>query len=387
MKKITVVTGSRSEYGLLRNLCKLLEDNVYFSLNIVITGSHLSKLHGNTYREILLDGYSSVDMLNLFIKDDTPLHINNLISLCIKKFSEFVEKQKPDIVLILGDRYEIFGIATACMFHNIPIAHIHGGEVTFGAIDDTIRHCITKMSYLHFTSTEEYRNRVIQLGEKPDKVFNCGGLGAEAIKKVKLLSKSKLEKALNFKFMKKNLLITYHPETLARDQTLNDLNEILDALSKLDDINLIFTLPNADIGHKNFFKMINKFVEKNQSYRIAFTSLGQKLYFSCLQFVDGVLGNSSSGLLEVPSFKIGTINIGDRQLGRIKSSSIIDVKAEKRKILDAINLLYSPKFKRILKTTVNPYLKNKTSEKIVEILKITNLKNTKKHFHDIKSIF
>lgn len=387
MKKITVVTGSRSEYGLLRNLCKLLESDEYFTLNVVITGSHLSKLHGNTYREILLDGYSSVDMLNLFIKDDTPLHINNLVSLCIKKFSEFVEKQKPDIVLILGDRYEIFGIATACMFYNIPIAHIHGGEVTFGATDDTIRHCITKMSYLHFTSTEEYRNRVIQLGEKPDKVFNFGGLGAESVKRVELLSKTKLEKALNFKFMKKNLLITYHPETLSRDQTLNDLKEILHALNKFDNINLIFTLPNADIGYKNFFKMINKFVEKKRSSRIAFTSLGQKLYFSCLQFVDGVVGNSSSGLLEVPSFKIGTINIGDRQQGRIKSSSIIDVKADKREILDAINLLYCPKFKSILKTTINPYLKNKTSEKIIETLKITDLKNTKKYFYDIKNIF
>lgn len=386
MKKITVVTGSRAEYGLLKNLCKLLESSKFFSLNLVITGSHLSELHGNTYREILSDGYSSIDKLNLHIKDDTPSHINSLVSFCIKKFSDFLKKQQPDIVLILGDRYEIFGIATACMFHNIPLAHIHGGEVTFGAIDDTIRHCITKMSYLHFTSTEEYRNRVIQLGENPNRVFNFGGLGAEAIKEVKLLSKSKLEKALNFKFMKKNLLITYHPETLARHQTLNDLKQILDALNKFDDINLIFTLPNADIGYKNFFNLINKFVEKNKSSRIVFSSLGQKLYFSCLQFVDGVLGNSSSGLLEVPSFKIGTINIGDRQQGRIKSSSIIDVKADKRKILDAINLLYSKNFKQILKTTVNPYLKNKTSEKIIEILKITNLKNTKKYFYDGKKI-
>jgi GDP/UDP-N,N'-diacetylbacillosamine 2-epimerase (hydrolysing) len=273
------------------------------------------------------------------------------------------------------------------MFLGIPIAHIHGGELTEGAFDDVIRHSLTKMSYLHFTSTLEYRNRVIQLGENPKLVFNVGGLGAAAISNIKtdLLDKHSLEDELGFKFNKKNLFVTYHPETLSPDRTLSNLIQLLAALDEINGTNIIFSMPNADTGFRDFFEVVEGFVSKKQSCRKVFQSLGQLKYFSCLKYVDAVIGNSSSGILEAPSFKIGTINIGDRQKGRVRADSVIDVSPIKSEILKAIDFLYTAEFQSTLTKVNNPYFKPNTAESIVKILECTELSNLKKSFFDIET--
>ncbi|MGJ0353782.1 UDP-N-acetylglucosamine 2-epimerase [Aliarcobacter cryaerophilus] len=385
-RKVCVVTGTRAEYGQLYWLMKEIEDDSSLELQIIVTGMHLSPEFGLTYKEIEKE-FKINKKIEILLSSDTSIGISKSMGLAQISFAEAYEELKPDIVIVLGDRYEIFSATSAAMIARIPIAHIHGGEKTEGAFDESIRHSITKMSHLHFTATNEYKNRVIQLGEHPSRVFNVGGMGIENIKRLKLLSKDEFEKSIEFKLNSKNILVTFHPVTLENSTAKEQFQQLLDAIDELEDTNIIFTKANSDTDGRVINQMIDEYVTKNFQKSVQFTSLGQLRYLSALQYVDAVVGNSSSGLAEAPSFKIATINIGDRQKGRIKASSVIDCEPNKDSILKSFEKLYSKEFQETLKTVQNPYGDGYASKKIVEILKNVDLKNIlKKSFYDLKEI-
>lgn len=382
-RKICVVTGSRAEYGLLRWVMEGIRGTPGLELQLIVTGMHLSPQFGLTYREIENDGFRIDRKVDMQLGSDTPTGISKSMGLGLIGFGEALQQLQPDLMLVLGDRFEIFSAAAAAMVAGIPVAHLHGGEATEGLIDEPIRHSITKMSHLHFVAAEEYRKRVIQLGEHPDRVFLVGGLGIDNIKKLPLLDRVALESALGFELGLKNLLITFHPVTLEKGTAVGQMTELLAALDTLKDTRLIFTMPNADTGGRVLFDMIERFVADHANAR-AYTSLGQLRYLSCIQHVDGVVGNSSSGLAEVPSFAKGTINIGDRQRGRIKAESVIDCAPERKVIVAALAQLYSPGFQGKLKTVRNPYGDGGASNRIVEKLASISLQDiVKKRFFDL----
>lgn len=382
-KKICVVTGTRAEYGLLYWLMKEIESDLDLELQIIATGMHLSPEFGLTYKEIEKE-FTITKKIEMLLSSDTSIGISKSMGLAQISFAECFEELTPDIVIVLGDRYEIFSAVSAAMIARFPIAHLHGGETTEGAFDESIRHSITKMSHLHFTATDEYRRRVIQLGEHPERVYNVGGMGIENIKRLSLLNKEAFEKSIDFKLDKKNLLVTFHPVTLEKSTASEQLEELLAALDSLHDTHIIFTKANSDTDGRIINQMIEEYVSKNSDKAVVFTSLGQIRYLSALQFVDAVVGNSSSGLAEAPSFKIGTINIGDRQKGRIKASSIIDCNPTKESILQAFALLHSTLFQEQLKSVVNPYGDGIASKRIIEIIKTVDLSNIlKKSFYDL----
>ncbi len=381
---ITIVTGTRAEFGLLKKLIKKINKDEQLNLSLSVTGSHLSSLHGETINEIINEGLKIDSKVDLNLKFDNPKNISSATANGIIGYSKIFSKFKPDLLIILGDRYEILAAVLAACFENIPIAHIHGGERTEGLIDESIRHAITKFSHLHFVACEIYRKRVIQLGENPKNVYNVGGLGVDAINELKLLNKSEIEKKLNIKFRNKNLLITYHPETLDNKLSIIGISELLKSLEKIKNTTLIFTLPNADQNNKIIIAKINSFVS-NKSFAYAFSSLGQLNYFSLLKICDGVVGNSSSGLLEAPSFKKATINIGNRQKGRIKAKSVIDCEPDEKKISASIDEIYNKKFQNILKNIKSPYGEPGASDRIIDIIKKTELKSLiKKAFYDLE---
>lgn len=384
-KKICVITGSRAEYGLLYWVLKAIRSDQDLKLQFIVTGMHLSSKFGLTYKYIE-EEFKIDKKINLRLFDDSSLGISDSISIGQKLFSKAYNELKPDIILVLGDRYEIFSAVSSAMISRIPVAHIHGGEVSEGSWDDTIRHCITKMSHLHFTATNEYKNRVIQLGEEPNRVFNFGGLGIENIKKLKLLKKNSFERSINFRLNKKNLLITFHPATLDKNSPKYQFQELLNAIDELEDTNFIFTKTNSDLNGSSINLLIDSYVAKNPKKAVKFASMGQLRYLSALQYVDAVVGNSSSGLTEAPSFKIATINIGDRQKGRIKAQSVIDCLPKKKDIKKSLSKIYSYKFQKKLKKVINPYHNRLPSKKIIKVLKKTNFESLlKKTFYDIKS--
>lgn len=384
MKKICVVTGTRAEYGLLYWLMKEIEADKDLELQLIVTGMHLSPEFGLTYKEIEKE-FKINKKIEMLLSSDTSIGISKSMGLAQISFAEAYDELNPDMVIVLGDRYEIFSAASAAMIGKIPIAHLHGGETTEGAFDESIRHSITKMSHLHFTATDEYKNRVIQLGEHPSRVFNVGGMGIENIKKLKLLSKEEFEKSIDFKLNKKNILVTFHPVTLEKSTAKEQFQELLDAIDELKDTNIIFTKANSDPDGRVINQMIDEYVAKNFHKSIGFSSLGQLRYLSALQFVDAMVGNSSSGLTEAPSFKIGTINIGDRQKGRIKAESVIDCVSNKEKIKKVFEKLYSLEFQNILSDVQNPYGNGCASIKIIEEVKKVDLTDIlKKTFYDIK---
>ena len=383
-RKICVVTGTRAEYGLLRWLMDGINQSSKLELQVITTGMHLSPEFGLTYKEIENDGFKIDRKVEMLVSSDSSNGIVKSMGLGMIGITDALEDLKPDLLLVLGDRYEIFSAVSASMVYRIPVAHLHGGEATEGLIDEPIRHSITKMSHLHFVANTEYRKRVIQLGEQPDRIFLVGGLGIDNIVKLNLLGRKELEQALGFKLGSKNLMITFHPVTLERSTSDKQMQELLAALGKLKDTHLIFTMPNADTNGRILFKLIEDFVEKHPHSK-AFTSLGQLRYLSCIQHVDGVVGNSSSGLHEVPSYKKGTINIGDRQRGRIKADSVIDCGPTRKSIGDALKKLYSTDFQRTLKTVVNPYGTGGASEAIVKKLEDISLSDIlKKGFYDLE---
>lgn len=383
-RKICVVTGTRAEYGLLYWLMKEIEADKELQLQLIVTGMHLSPEFGLTYKEIEKE-FKIDKKIEMLLSSDTSIGISKSMGLAQISFAEVYEELKPNIVVVLGDRYEIFSATSAAMIAKIPIAHLHGGETTEGAFDESIRHSITKMSHLHFTATDEYKNRVIQLGEYPSRVFDVGGMGIENIKRLKLLNKEEFEKSIDFKLNKKNILVTFHPVTLENSTAKEQFQELLDAIDELEETNIIFTKANSDTDGRVINQMIDEYVSKNSYKSIGFTSLGQLRYLSALQFVDAIVGNSSSGLAEAPSFKIGTINIGDRQKGRMKANSVIDCKSDKISILEAFDKLYSVEFQNSLSNIKNPYGDGCASQKIVEVLKNVNLGNIlKKSFYDLE---
>ncbi len=386
-KNICIITGSRAEYGLLKPLIDEIQKENNFQLQLIVTGSHLSPEFGLTYKLIEDDKIRINEKIDILLSSNSPTGISKSMGLGLIGFSESFDRLRPDLVIVLGDRFEIFSAVIAAYVANIPVAHIHGGETTEGVIDEGFRHSITKMSYLHFTSTEEYRKRVIQLGENPDRVFNVGAIGLDNIKQLKLFSKEELVKKLNINFKNKNLLITFHPETIGDNDIKKQFQNLLDAMDELNDTLLIFTKSNADKGGRIINKMIDEYCEKNDDKAISFTSIGQLNYLSVMQYIDAIVGNSSSGIIEAPSFKIATVNIGDRQKGRIKAESVIDCEAEKDKILKTLNKIYDNAYKNRCKNTINPFYKNNISKEMINIIKtnlINNKINLKKHFYDIK---
>ena len=386
MKKICIVTGSRAEYGLLKPLITKISEDRDLILQLVVTGMHLSPEFGLTYKEIIKDGFRITEKVEILLSSDTEIGISKSIGLAMISFSEVFQKINPDLLIILGDRYEIFAVAAVAMIARIPIAHLHGGETTEGVIDEAIRHSITKMSYLHFTSNEIYRNRVIQLGEDPSRVFNVGAIIEDSIRTMKFIQKSQLEKDLGIKFDKKMALLTFHPTTLESNSSEEQFKNILEALNEFNDLKIIFTKANSDTNGRIINKMIDNYVLNNPQKCVAFTSLGQLRYLSTMMYCDVVIGNSSSGIIEAPILKKSTVNIGDRQKGRIQAESIINCNPVKDEIIKAIKKALSKEFVESLKKTGIIEEKNSVSENIIAIIKeyLTNIKtNIKKKFYDI----
>lgn len=368
MKKIGVITGTRAEYGLLKPLMERIKNDEELELYLIVTGMHLSPEFGLTYKDIVQDGFIINDKVEMLLSSDTPEGICKSIGLGIINFSTIFSKQSIDLLIVLGDRFEILAAVEAAYTFRIPIAHLHGGELTQGVIDDGFRHAITKMSTLHFVSTETYKKRVIQLGEQPMYVHNVGAIGTENIKKMKLLTKEELEQQLNFRLSNKYAVVTYHPITLKGICSSYAMNEFLEALHEFPQIRFIFTKANADTDGRIINKMIDDYVKENKNC-ISFTSLGQLRYFSALKYCSFVIGNSSSGLLEAPTFKIPTINIGERQKGRIEAKSVINCGETKEEIVNAIRHGISLEFRKHLRFIVNPYEKDNTLENIIANIK------------------
>jgi GDP/UDP-N,N'-diacetylbacillosamine 2-epimerase (hydrolysing) len=385
-RKVCVITGTRAEYGNLRWVMEGIRRTAGLELQIIATGMHLSPEFGLTYRDIERDGFLIDRKVEMLLSSDTPTGLAKSMGLGMIGVGAALDEVKPDIALVIGDRFEVFSAVAAAMVARIPVAHLHGGEATEGAIDEPIRHSITKMSHLHFVAAEEYRKRVIQLGEHPDRVFLVGGLGVDAIKKLTLLDRASLEESLGFRLAARNLLVTFHPTTLENSTSAQQMTELLAALAPLVDTRLIFTMPNADTDGRVLFELINNFVAEHSNARV-FTSLGQLRYLSCIRHADGVVGNSSSGLAEAPTFAKGTINIGDRQRGRLKARSIIDCAPERGAISAALAHLYTPTFQASLATVRNPYGDGGASERIVETLATVSLNDIlKKRFYNLSSL-
>lgn len=386
MKRIGVITGTRAEYGLLKPLMRKIVQDETLELVLIVTGMHLSPEFGLTYIEIEKDGFR-IDFKNeMLLSSDTPSGIVKSIGVATIGFADCFERAELDLVILLGDRYEILAAATAAMVFQLPIAHIHGGEITEGMIDDAIRHSITKMSTLHFVSTQNYRNRVIQLGEEPDRVWDVGSLGIENIKNVQLYQKEKLEQEINFKFDKKVIMVTFHPVIMEKDTVEQQFKNLLKAISTLENVKVIFTKANSDVNGRIINQLIDEYI-KNNPNTITFTSMGQLRYLSALRYSSLVLGNSSSGIIEAPSFGIPTVNIGDRQKGRIRAVSVIDCSTDTEDILKAINKAFSKKFQKTIKDIINPYEGTNPSLEIIESIKdyVFNKPTIQKKFYNINN--
>ena len=368
MKKICVVTGSRAEYGLLSRLMRMIQVAPDLELQVIATNMHLSPEFGLTYQEIEKDGFSINKKVEMLLSSDTANGTAKSVGLATIGFADAYENLKPDLLLVLGDRYEILPAVTTALFYKIPVAHLHGGEITEGAYDDAIRHAITKMSHLHFTSTEEYRKRVIQLGEYPGRVFNVGAIGIDNMRHLELLSREVLEQDLRFALNERTILVTYHPVTLDENDTRKQFQCLLNALNSRLDARVIFTLPNSDTGGRVIIPMIQDFVKCNEGRAIAFASLGSLRYLYVLRPASAVVGNSSSGIIEAPSFGIPTLNIGNRQKGRIAASSVLQCEPSERAIRAGLDTVLASSFFQLARDVINPYEQKDTAVKIMDVL-------------------
>jgi UDP-hydrolysing UDP-N-acetyl-D-glucosamine 2-epimerase len=383
-RKICIVTGTRAEYGLLYRLMKEIQGDSDLKLQIIATGMHLSPEFGLTYQMIEEDCFQIDEKVEMLLSSDTPVGITKSVGLGVIGFADALDRLQPDILVVLGDRFEILAAAQAAMIARIPIAHIHGGETTEGAIDEAIRHAITKMSHFHFTAADPYRRRVIQLGETPKRVMNYGAPGLDNLKKMKLLNRASFEKAIDFQIGKLSFLVTYHPVTLSNAAPEKSFNELLNAIDQFPEATIVFTKANADAAGRTINRSIDKYVEKNPVRATVFTSMGQLLYLSAIKNADVIIGNSSSGIVEVPVFQKPTVNIGQRQRGRLKADSIIDCEEKKEAIVAAIKKGLSSEFKDILRDTKNPYGQGNASLKIKNFLKKVSLRNIlMKNFYDV----
>ncbi len=382
MKKICVITGSRAEYGLMSRMMRIIRDDNDLQLQIIATNMHLSPEFGLTYKEIEADGFTIDKKVHMLLSSDVANATVKSVGLGTIGFADAYEDLKPDMIIVLGDRYELLAAVSAALLYKIPVAHLYGGEITEGAYDDVIRHAITKMSHLHFTSTEEYRQRVIQMGENPSTVYYVGALGCDNIKHIPLMSKDELEQSLNFALDRNTMLVTFHPVTMENNTAGQQFGELLSALDEVKQLRLIFTMPNSDTDGRIIMEMIKRYVENNAGRAAWFTSLGVKRYLSVLQYIGGVVGNSSSGIVEVPSFHIPTINIGDRQKGRIAATSVFNCNPEREDIKEKLAAIFQPDYIDSLKDIQNPYDKLNTAEEILRIIKRQPL-NIVKRFYNI----
>lgn len=379
-----MVTGSRAEYGLLSGLMRAIQEDKELQLQVIATNMHLSPEFGLTYREIEKDGFLIDKKVQMLLSSDTPNATAKSVGLATIGFADAYEDLRPDLIVVLGDRFEILAAVSAALFYKIPVAHLHGGEITEGAYDDCIRHAITKMSHLHFTSTEAYRQRVIQLGEQPDRVFNVGAIGVENIKRVPLMTKEELEESIRFKLGEKSLLVTYHPVTLENHTAESQCRNLLEALDEFPDYKVIFTLPNSDTDGRVIIRLINEYVSLHPERCMSIPSLGLRRYLSALRYVSAVVGNSSSGIIEVPSFGIPTLDIGNRQKGRIAAESVWHCGVTRQAIMEGLQKVLSPSWAAVAKNVQNPYDKEDTIASIHKIIRSYPLEGLeKKSFYNI----
>lgn len=385
-RKVCVITGTRADYGLLYWLIKALQTDSAVELQLIVTGMHLSPEFGLTWRQIAADGFSIDRKIEMLMSSDTGAGVAKAMGVGLIGFADAYESLAPDIVVILGDRFEMLAAASAAAVARLPIAHIHGGESTEGAVDEGMRHAITKFSHLHFTAADAYRRRVIQLGESPDRVFNVGAPGIDNIRRLSLMDRNALTESLGIRWRERNLLITFHPATLEEAAPTAQMQSLLDVLDDWPELGLIFTMPNADAGGRALIRQIEDYVAVCSDRARCFTSLGQLRYLSVMAQVNGVVGNSSSGLIEAPSMKVGTVNIGDRQRGRERAASVIDCGPTRQAINQALARLFSPDFQRMLADVANPYGDGGASDSMARILRDHPLNGLiRKSFHDLPS--
>ncbi|MCY7294360.1 UDP-N-acetylglucosamine 2-epimerase [Alteromonas sp. a30] len=382
--KVCVVTGTRAEYGLFYWLLKALNDDPSFELQLVVTGMHLSPEFGSTYQEIEKDGFPIHDTVEILLSGDSPVAITKSTGLALMGFAESFKNLQPDLVMLLGDRFEALGAATAALFANIPIAHLHGGEATFGAVDESIRHAISKMAHIHFPATEEYRARLIQMGEQPESVYNVGALGVESSVKTQALSKQALEESIGFDLGERFFLVTYHPVTLDVQEQREGMQAMLEALDAFPNVKLLITFPNADAHGRELIDTLKRYVSQNSERVYLTESLGRVRYLSALSHCACVVGNSSSGVIEAPSFSVPTVDIGCRQQGRARADSVFNCKPTKDSILKTLNHVMAQKYSAADPIFTNPYDGGETSQQIIEILKAIDLNDVgKKIFNDL----
>lgn len=367
-KRICVLTSTRADYGLLKPIIAKLNNVEKFDVRIVATGAHLSPEFGLTYQEIERDNFVVDKKIDMLLSADSPSSISKSMGLAMIGFADYFEELNPDLLIILGDRYETLAVATAALNQRIPIAHLYGGETTEGAIDESIRHAITKLSYLHFTSTDEYRDRVIQLGEHPERVHNVGAIGIENIMHERMLSREDIALEMGISLSKPYALVTYHPVTLEKNSAEKQTKALLETCKEHSILNFVFTKANADVEGRVINQLIDEYASSCNNI-VSFTSLGSFKYLSALKYALMVIGNSSSGLVEAPSFGIPTINIGDRQKGRLQASSVINCNATQESIRKALALASSKEFLEKASKTANPYGDGNTSDKIIAVVK------------------
>ncbi len=383
--KIIILTATRAEYGLLKPIMQKFLADKDTDTHIAVTGMHLSPEFGMTVKEIESDGLPIDKKIEIVLSSDTPVALSKAMGLAMISFSEYFDESKPDALIVLGDRYETLAVCCTAMNARIPIVHLYGGEATEGLIDEAVRHSITKMSYLHFTATEEFRHRVIQIGESPERVFNVGAMGVENATHATLMSRKELEDSIGFHLGEMFAVGTFHPVTLEHATAEKQTEELLSAIDCHNDIRYIFTKANADTDGRIINALLQDYADRHKNY-ILVDSLGMKRYLSALKYASFVIGNSSSGLIEVPSFGIPTINIGDRQKGRIMGKTIIQCDPVAKQIDKAINKALSAEFRQSIQDAVNPYGDGNTSDKIVKTVKeflLDNKIDIKKKFYDI----
>lgn len=382
MKKICVVTATRAEYGLLKPLMDLIQESADLELQIIATGAHLSPEFGLTYKQIEADGFTINEKIEILLSSDTAGSIVKTMGLAMNGTADVLPRLNPDLLIILGDRYEMLAIASAATIFKVPIAHLHGGEITEGAYDDAIRHAITKLSHLHFASTEEYKNRIIQMGEDPDRVFNVGAIGLDNIQNLKLLNRDELERDLGIKFLKYNYQVTFHPETLGELSSKDQFKILLDAIDIQEDSFFVFSKANADTDGRIINQMIDDYVAKNPTKAKSFTSLGSLRFLSVVKECTAIVGNSSSGILEAPSLHTATLNIGDRQKGRVQAKSIVNVSCELNEILKGFEQVKDAIIQNNLDFIFNPYYRGEAAKNILKVILENNI-SIDKHFNTI----
>jgi len=382
MKKIAVFTGTRAEYGLLYWLLKDIQTDEALDLQLLVSGTHLSPEFGNTYREIEQDGFTIDEKVEILLSSDTAVGVAKSMGLGVLGFTDALSRLQPDALVILGDRFEALAAAQTAMILRIPVVHLHGGEITEGAYDDAIRHAITKLSYMHCTSTDEYRNRVMQLGEAPERVKNVGAIGLDHLSRSHFLTVDELSNSLSFSLTKPFLLVTYHPVTLADEEPESSFQALLDSLDEFTEYQVILTYPNADDGGRSIIPLLENYAKNNPNRVLAIPSLGQKRYLSAVKHSAAVIGNSSSGIIEVPSFDVATINIGLRQKGRLSAKSVIHCTAHKNDIVNAIDAGINKVYKINDEVVFNPYGQGDASGQVVKLLKELNV-SPFKSFYDL----